>query len=687
MRGRRRVLTRRAGGMESDSEHRRSDFGDDDEPPSSGTKHGGMATFGSTTHSQHPIHQRPSPLLAPSPPPLSRASTLSPSDPSLPTLLPALLSLLTCRACHRLLRDPTTLACGHSVCLGCSLSSLRPSLDLPHDRPALSLESQFARNPSTPVAAVSMTRSPSGGLLANLLGIGAPAAPAPHPGMARSTSIGCRVKVACPYPACTHKDRAATLGEPKTDYVLQKVLSMLRRDLPDVDGVVNRAEWDGDRPGFEETRGESSDSSSPSSAGGGEDPINEEENKRAHRSKEWESSKRVRRHAGEAEDDGVGGIDLDLDDVPPTFVTELQSELECQVCVQLFYDPITTPCGHTFCQKCLARSLDHSDKCPLCRSDFPSFTYFQSQPATTTTTSLISTAFPLLSAERKASIEAEERSNTLDTPIFVCTLAWPNLPTYIHIFEPRYRLMMRRVMDGDRQFGMVLPSRHDGGVSEYGTMLQVQSCNMIEDGRSIVETIGTYRFRVLEKGTFDGYTVGRIERVDDISPEQEAALEAAALARNPPEAEMRRRRVTSSPPPGTPGQGQPPAEQAIELSTAQLMNVCLEFVQTLRSGSAPWVLQRLNNTIGPMPTNASDFSFWMAEVMPVDDHVKAALLQCVLSLFLPRRPELMRFLRRITSPRERLRLLVFWIEQFRSSWWFSRGCASLPLLPRSGDPR
>lgn len=300
--------------------------------------------------------------------------------------------------------------------------------------------------------------------------------------------------------------------------------------------------------------------------------------------------------------------------------------------------PITTPCGHTFCQKCLARSLDHSDKCPLCRSDFPSFTYFQSQPSTSTTTSLISTAFPLLSVERKASIEAEQRSNTLDTPIFVCTLAWPNLPTYIHIFEPRYRLMMRRVMDGERQFGMVLPSRHDGGVSEYGTMLQVQSCNMIEDGRSIVETIGTYRFRVLEKGTFDGYTVGRIERVDDISSEQEAELEAAALARNPPEAEMRRRRVPTSPPPGAPGQGQPPAEQAIELSTAQLMNVCLEFVQTLRSGSAPWVLQRLNNTIGPMPTNASDFSFWMAEVMPVDDHVKAALLQCVPLYFLPRLP-------------------------------------------------
>uniref|UniRef100_A0A4W3ILW9 RING-type domain-containing protein n=1 Tax=Callorhinchus milii TaxID=7868 RepID=A0A4W3ILW9_CALMI len=28
----------------------------------------------------------------------------------------------------------------------------------------------------------------------------------------------------------------------------------------------------------------------------------------------------------------------------------------------LFYEPITTPCGHTFCLKCLERCLDHSPK-------------------------------------------------------------------------------------------------------------------------------------------------------------------------------------------------------------------------------------------------------------------------------------------------------------------------------------
>lgn len=34
---------------------------------------------------------------------------------------------------------------------------------------------------------------------------------------------------------------------------------------------------------------------------------------------------------------------------------------------RLFYEPVTTSCGHTFCMKCLERCLDHNAKCPLCK--------------------------------------------------------------------------------------------------------------------------------------------------------------------------------------------------------------------------------------------------------------------------------------------------------------------------------
>jgi len=315
-----------------------------------------------------------------------------------------------------------------------------------------------------------------------------------------------------------------------------------------------------------------------------------------------------------------------------TFVADVLSELECQVCVAPLFDPVTTPCGHSFCAKCLARSLDHSARCPLCRTDLPGFAFFHAHPLNLAVHAIMTEPFGAVYQERKAANERDERGlASMDTPIFVCTLAFPTIVTFLRIFEPRYRLMMRRVMESEsREFGMVMPGTAQGGMAEYGTMLRVVDLRLQDDGRSVVETVGTTRFRILEHGQLDGYTVGRVERVDDIPPDAEAALEAAAMARI--------------------GDGVTP-----ELSTERLVAICHEFIELLRSGSAPWLVQRLNNTYGPPPTAVSDFSFWMAAVLPIDESEKVHLLK-------------------ITSSRLRLRLLVHWITQMRSSWWFN-GCS------------
>ena len=48
-------------------------------------------------------------------------------------------------------------------------------------------------------------------------------------------------------------------------------------------------------------------------------------------------------------------------------------ELECNLCFNLIYDPVTTPCGHTLCRSCLRRSLDYRFDCPSCRADLQSY--------------------------------------------------------------------------------------------------------------------------------------------------------------------------------------------------------------------------------------------------------------------------------------------------------------------------
>uniref|UniRef100_A0AAY5K042 LON peptidase N-terminal domain and ring finger 1 n=1 Tax=Esox lucius TaxID=8010 RepID=A0AAY5K042_ESOLU len=200
------------------------------------------------------------------------------------------------------------------------------------------------------------------------------------------------------------------------------------------------------------------------------------------------------------------------------------SDFECPLCIRLFYEPVTTPCGHTFCRTCLERSLDHNLRCPLCKQPLQEVSsllpYFKNRKYNPTVLlqEIVSRLFPLQLAERKLVYEAEmaELSNlTKDIPIFVCTVAYPGVPCPLHIFEPRYRLMMRRCMEtGTKKFGMC-SYEHGKGFADYGCMLEIHSLELLPDGRSYVDTVGGSRFRVLKRGQRDGYHTADIEYLED----------------------------------------------------------------------------------------------------------------------------------------------------------------------------
>ncbi|KIP10630.1 hypothetical protein PHLGIDRAFT_125485 [Phlebiopsis gigantea 11061_1 CR5-6] len=307
----------------------------------------------------------------------------------------------------------------------------------------------------------------------------------------------------------------------------------------------------------------------------------------------------------------------------------------------------------TFCAKCLHRSMDHSLACPLCRQDLPGYAYFQDQPCNKVVLSLLLRAFPLQYAERGALVEAEERDARLDTPIFVCQLSFPAMPTVLHFFEPKYRLMLRRCLaTPDPAFGMVPPPRQPGASggpgNDYGTMLRIRNVQMLPDGRAIVETWGTWRFRIMERGVLDGYVVGRVERIDDFEGEVDDVYERSREGSGEKNGEEEgaqdgagsSRAAESSRPRGP--------------TNEELMAVCRDFLEELKEGT-PWVGQHLNTNYVPMPEDAARFSFWIAPLLPIPEQEKAKLLP-------------------IRSARLRLRLVVHWIEQLRSNW--SRAYAS-----------
>ncbi|KAL8140485.1 hypothetical protein V2J09_006506 [Rumex salicifolius] len=49
-------------------------------------------------------------------------------------------------------------------------------------------------------------------------------------------------------------------------------------------------------------------------------------------------------------------------------IDKLRDELSCAICLEVCFEPSTTPCGHSFCKKCLRSAADKCGKrCPKCR--------------------------------------------------------------------------------------------------------------------------------------------------------------------------------------------------------------------------------------------------------------------------------------------------------------------------------
>ncbi|XP_035530856.1 E3 ubiquitin-protein ligase TRIM39-like [Morone saxatilis] len=51
-----------------------------------------------------------------------------------------------------------------------------------------------------------------------------------------------------------------------------------------------------------------------------------------------------------------------------------EKQFQCTICQQVFTDPVTTPCGHNFCQACIQTVWDSGDvcHCPTCNKSFTS---------------------------------------------------------------------------------------------------------------------------------------------------------------------------------------------------------------------------------------------------------------------------------------------------------------------------
>jgi ATP-dependent Lon protease len=85
----------------------------------------------------------------------------------------------------------------------------------------------------------------------------------------------------------------------------------------------------------------------------------------------------------------------------------------------------------------------------------------------------------------------------------------------LHIFEPRYRMLLRTVMADDQRFGVVRWDPQTQAMASVGCCAEILHCQTQDDDRSNIVTMGQQRFRVLEIVREAPFRVGLVSWIED----------------------------------------------------------------------------------------------------------------------------------------------------------------------------
>ena len=108
----------------------------------------------------------------------------------------------------------------------------------------------------------------------------------------------------------------------------------------------------------------------------------------------------------------------------------------------------------------------------------------------------------------------------------------PGMRMPLHIFEPRYRLLLRDVLEGDRSFGLVYRERDATTESVPGGTVfcraVIDEVEQLQDGRANITIHGSERVRLVRIVPSDKpYLLGEVEPFAD---EREPTAQVTALA-------------------------------------------------------------------------------------------------------------------------------------------------------------
>jgi Lon protease-like protein len=120
---------------------------------------------------------------------------------------------------------------------------------------------------------------------------------------------------------------------------------------------------------------------------------------------------------------------------------------------------------------------------------------------------------------------------------------FPGMPLPLHVFEPRYRKMVKDVLEGHHTIGMMLlrpgwEPHYQGRppVYEIGCAGLVERCEPLADGRFNILVRGLARFRIVDEREDEPYRLASVAALEDstgdpVALEAERARLVKAIAR------------------------------------------------------------------------------------------------------------------------------------------------------------
>ncbi len=126
-----------------------------------------------------------------------------------------------------------------------------------------------------------------------------------------------------------------------------------------------------------------------------------------------------------------------------------------------------------------------------------------------------------------------------ELPLFpLDTVLFPGAPIQLHIFEPRYRQMMRRCVEEEIDFGVVLIRQGSEALGplaepfEVGCRARIEQVQPLSGDRMRIEARGSGRFRIRQLRYERPYLVGMVEPLD-MAEEPAEVIDLAARRLRP----------------------------------------------------------------------------------------------------------------------------------------------------------